>query len=127
MSFAWEYMTGAKTTIWLLFASKDECQPLEFMENLGERERKKVAALLEYTTENGPHRDETRFKHLGGQIFEFKPYGIRLLCFRTDSGYVVVRGHDKSKKRLTQREIAKARDLREAFFNDGEHYVGQTE
>jgi len=91
----------------------------EFIDSLEETDQKKIIALLSYTAENGTSGNPEKFRKLESDIWEFKSYQIRILCF-FDKGRIIITTHGFFKKRgkTPPGEIGKARKLRDAYFSE---------
>lgn len=89
----------------------------EFIEQLEQYEQAKLLSLLEHTADYGPLRNAEKFKKLEGEIWEFKSYQVRLLCF-FDKGRIIITTHGFKKKRdkTPKREIEKAERMREEYL-----------
>ncbi len=89
---------------------KSKSMVREFLEGLGEGNRKQMASLLKYTSENGPPCNEEKFKNLGEGIYEFKTRsGFRILCFWGHSNSIILtHGFSKCKPRRLEAEKKRA-------------------
>ncbi len=109
-------LSGEKFKIYGLFVC-DTCEAEVFLSDLSEKEKSKLIPQLHYTANNGLLRNEQKFKCVGDDIFEFKGFQSRLLCF-FDKGKLIILSHGCIKKRdkLDPSEIKKARKRREEYF-----------
>lgn len=110
---------GSKFTIELLLKADGSSPVCEFLEELSEGDRKKVDTLFELMGEKGRITNDQKFKKLEGtkQIFEFKSFQVRLLCFFAGAGRLVVcRGLIKKKDRHDKQDIQFAEDCREKLI-----------
>lgn len=97
------------------------CEAEEFLKGLSDSEKSKINPLLAYTAHSGLLRNEQKFKCLGDDIFEFKGFQSRLLCF-FDKGKMIIASHGCIKKRnkMDPAEIKKARNRRTEYFRKGD-------
>lgn len=119
---------GAKLTIRAVAypserrGERDKCAVLTFLQEESKRnfeEFSKLSALLEQTAENGPPRNETKFKHLTATdgLYEFKTGGgLRLFCF-FDEGNLIVCTHGflKKKAKTPQSELTRAEAIKKEY------------
>lgn len=96
------------------------CDAENFLNELSDKEKAKITPLLDYTVNNGLIRNEQKFKNIGHDIFEFKGFQSRILCF-FDKGQMIILSHGCIKKRdkLDPSEIKKARSRKEEYFRKG--------
>lgn len=96
------------------------CEADEFIKSLSDYEKSKIAPLLAHTANSGLLHNEQKFKNIGDDIFEFKGFQSRLLCF-FDKGKMIILSHGCIKKRdkLDPAEIKKARKRKEEYFRKG--------
>ena len=97
------------------------CPTLEFFTFLKQNEPAelpKLTALLTFTAENGPPRNEQKFKQIEGTpgLFEFKTTSARVFCF-FDEGSVIVccSGLVKKKGRHSPQDIKTASAWKDAY------------
>lgn len=109
-------LSGDKFNIYGLVIN-DTCEAEVFLRALSEKEKSKIIPHLHYTAKNGLIRNEQKFKNVGDDIFEFKGFQSRLLCF-FDKGGLIILSHGCIKKRdkLAPFEIKKARKRKEDYF-----------
>jgi len=112
-------LTGDKFQIYGLVIN-GTCEAENFLYELSDKEKAKITPLLHYTVNNGLLRNEQKFKHIGDDLFEFKGFQSRILCF-FDKGKLVILSHGCIKKRdkLDPSEIKKARKRKEDYFRKG--------
>lgn len=96
------------------------CEAENFLNELSDKEKTKITPLLHYTANNGLLRNEQKFKSIGDDIFEFKGFQSRVLCF-FDKGRMIILSHGCIKKRnkLDPSEIKKARKRKDNYFSKG--------
>jgi phage-related protein len=87
------------------------CYVIEFIEQLELDEQAKLLSLLERTADYGPPRNTEKFKKLGGDIWEFKSYQVRILCF-----IIATHGFKKKRDKTPKREIERAERMREEYL-----------
>ena len=96
------------------------CEAEDFLKGLSDKEKSKITPLLHYTAHTGLLRNEQKFKNIGDDIFEFKGFQSRLLCF-FDKGKIIILSNGCIKKRdkLDPAEIKKARKRKDEYFRKG--------
>ena len=112
---------GNKLTLYGII-HKDKSMVKEFLESLGGGDRTQMVHLLKYTSDNGPPKNEEKFRNLGDGIYEFKTRtGYRILCFWGKvNSIILTHGCFKCKQRKLQAEKQKALSWRR-------EYVGSVE
>jgi hypothetical protein len=112
-------LNGEKFKIYGLVVN-GSCEAEDFLNELSDKEKSKITPLLQYTANNGLLRNEQKFKNVSDDIFEFKGFQSRLLCF-FDKGKMIIISHGCIKKRdkLDPAEIKKARKRKEEYFRKG--------
>jgi len=112
-------LSGDKFEIYGLVVN-GTCEAECFLNELSDKEKAKITPLLDYTANNGLLRNEQKFKYIRDDIFEFKGFQSRLLCF-FDKGRLIILSHGCIKKRnkLDPSEIKKARKRKEDYFSKG--------
>jgi Phage derived protein Gp49-like (DUF891) len=112
-------LSGDKFKIYGLVVN-GTCEAEDFLEGLSEYEKNKITPPLVYTANTGLLRNEQKFKNIGEDIFEFKGFQSRLLCF-FDKGRIIILSHGCIKKRdkLDPAEIKKAIKRKEEYFRKG--------
>lgn len=93
-----------------LYAIKrgDVCQVCQYIEGLPTEDERQIVALLRRTANNGPPRNEQKFRSLKGvPLYEFKTRGkVRLICFFEKNNIIILtHGFDKPKRKKQQSEI----------------------
>ena len=78
----------------------------------------RLTALFDYTAENGPPKNITKFKYLTGsdQIYEFKAKPLRVFCFFDGSVLICTNGAIKDKHRTDPVDIEAAESWKSAYF-----------
>ena len=81
------------------------CLAQEFIDELEESDQKKIFVLLRYTGDNGPPKNLEKFKKLEEDIWEFKSFQVRLLCFFDKNQLIILtHGFVKKSKKTTKSE-----------------------
>jgi phage-related protein len=104
---------------WTICALEDgsSCPAEEYISNLLEADKKKVFALLERTAAHGPPHNEQKFRKVEGDLFEFKSFQDRLLCFfQPNSVIILTHGFRKKRERIPRGEIQRAERLRRQYL-----------
>lgn len=91
----------------------------EFLSELDEKTRKGIDALFDLLCTTGRIRNKEMFKKIEGtNLFEFKRFQIRLLCFYTDDKKVVLcHAVVKKKDRHKASDLKLAEQRRQAYLN----------
>ena len=77
-----ELYTGQAASVFVLKYSENEILFLESLKKKYPQSHKKLLSMIKNTCEHGLIRDETKYKPLSKNIYEFKPEGIRVLSFK---------------------------------------------
>lgn len=95
------------------------CPAQDYIDGLGAVERKKVLALLLRAGDHWPIVNTEKFKHLEGDIYEFKAGRHRLTCFfQPGARIIITHGFRKQTARTPKPEIARAETIRSQFMED---------
>ncbi len=97
------------------------CETQDFL-NKAERndadELASLLALLDRVSKHGPPKNQEKSRDVGGDIFEFKSKSLRLCWFYdADRMIICIHGFGKPTKKVQDREIKRAGELRAAYFN----------
>jgi hypothetical protein len=114
-------VTGRARTVCALIVN-DRCDFREWFEQIGERPRKRIRAVMVDLAEGGNGGGIERFRHLTGQVYEIKEHSIplRVFCFFHEGNLVVcTHGVTKPKPRRLRDEIDKALALRQRLITEG--------
>ena len=91
-------------------------------DELGESERTKVIALLEYVAEHGPPCNEEKFRHEGHGIYALKTANVRLYGFFDGQRKIVLthgfKKHARGGKKAQTREREHAERIRQLLVAD---------
>jgi hypothetical protein len=107
--------------IWLLRRSPDDREVEKSMFELDRRTLAATAQLLDRTELLGPPRNTEKFRHLSGDVFEFKVHravAMRYFAFRFAAGWVIAVARRKPKQRELLRLIADTQHLHDEFEGD---------
>jgi len=108
--------------VWLLAGDDDRCRAEEFLCGLEFADFTKILVVLSRVDANVAYRHAERFKRLSPSVFEFKTHRHRLLCFRTDRGFVCTDGMKKqksSRSRVSDAAVESAERLSRRFAKEG--------
>jgi len=103
---------GAKFQL-LAIIENGRCHVREFIDSLNGSEQKKMYALLKSAADNGPPKNEEKFKKLNDdELFEFKDFQRRIFC-TFDKGKLIVLTHGfiKKSKKTPKSDIKRAKEL----------------
>lgn len=104
-------------TICALQAGAD-CPAEEYIRSLNESDKKKVLALLKRTAFHGPPHNREKFLKVEDDLFEFKVFQHRILCFfRPGRVIVLTHGFRKKRDRIPSGEIQRAVRLRDDYLS----------
>ena len=100
----------------------NSCQVEEYIKDLDEKDRKKVLALLDHVSENGPPKNIEKSRKIlsSDDIWEFKPTSqIRILWFYNGPGRIVLTHAFRKKRRdIPVREIDRAEAARKSYLEN---------
>jgi len=89
---------------------------LEFLRELTEEDQVKLQALFNWLGANGEIKNRQKFKKVDSDIWEFKSYQIRMLCFFVPGRRVIVtHGFIKKQDGIPPREIKRAKSIRDEW------------
>ena len=79
----------------------------EYLDQLSDRQRKRVDALLKRASEKGPTRNKEQSARLAGEdFFEFKAHQVRVFwCYTPDRQIVLFHGFTKKSNSTPKNEI----------------------
>lgn len=97
------------------------CETQDFFEEAEKNDADELAsmlALLEHAAEHGPPKNKEKSRDVGEGILEFKAKSLRV-CWFYDAGRMIIctHGFGKPTPKVQTREIKRARELRETYFN----------
>lgn len=97
-----------------------ECQARQYIDSLSDSDKKRIIALLEYTSNNGPPKNIEKFRHLKDKLYEFKAGKARLICFfQRNMIIILTHGFDKPKPKKLKAEIDIADKIMQEFLEKG--------
>ncbi len=109
---------GAKFSVWEI-VKDNKAYVSEFVSRLPREIRTRVAQDIRYIAENGPPRNESKFKCEQDGIFAIKRTRdqVRIYCF-FDEGQVILltNGALKKGRKADPEDLARAKRLRKAFL-----------
>lgn len=90
----------------------------DFLNGLEAGERRRVDALFDLLGSNGQIRNKEQFKKIeSSNLFEFKRFQIRLICFFTsDKKVVICHALRKKKDKHSQSDLDYAERMRKKFL-----------
>jgi hypothetical protein len=106
--------------VWSVLAveSGGTCLAIEYIEGLILKDKKRMLALLQRTADHGPLGNIQKFRQLTRDIFEFKSYQDRVLCFFDGEHRIVLtHGYKKKQDKADPVEIQRAERLRAAYLD----------
>lgn len=96
---------GPKFTIEWYFDENGFSESLEYFNEMGLPQKRKILMLFKRIGDFGRISDITKFRNEGDQIFAFKPQPDRLLSFfYTGKKIIVTNGYLKKSQKLPKRE-----------------------
>ena len=117
-----ELRRGRSAAIFAMGTEKD-CQVLDFLKDLAESNGAEAArtwALIDRTVEHGTPKNKEKCRFFSElRVFELKTRGgVRIMAF-WDAGKLIVCSHAFLKKstKTPKREMERAREAREQYFN----------
>lgn len=112
---------GTQKSIELIIESDGSCPVEEFLNSLSQADRRKVDVLFERMALHGRISNDEKFKKLEGSkdIWEFKSFQIRLLCFHAPGKKLVIcKGVIKKRDKHAKADIESAEACREKFIGE---------
>lgn len=108
----------------LAYAPNDRAGHVEaYLNGLSERERKRVAALLQRSAERGPPRNKERCRKVAGEDFwEFKAYQQRIFwCYGKGRQIVLLHGFTKKTSQTPKARLTVGRRRYRQFHDEMEN------
>jgi phage-related protein len=101
------------TAFMIAFARErnDSCPGCEFFDQLGLSDQAKLMALFKIAGDHGKFHNPEKFGDLGGGLYEFKSFQIRMpfAYARSERGLILItHGFIKKKDKASKEEIARA-------------------
>lgn len=112
---------GTQKTIDLFIEADGSCPAEEFLNSLSQSDRRKIDVLFERMGQHGRISNTEKFKKLEGskEVWEFKSFQVRLLCFHAPGKKVVIcKGIIKKRDKHAKSDIEFAEACREKFFGE---------
>jgi hypothetical protein len=111
--------SGQRYTIVYAVCLNEESPGEEFYDQLKDSDKAKLNKLFEYLGDHGAIRNEEKFKKIDESFFEFKSHQIRMPCYFTPDGLVIItHGFVKKKDKMPPAELRRAERIRS---EDEEH------
>jgi len=93
-----------------------QCFVRDFIDGLPKEDKVQIFALFKLILDNGPPKNERKFRSLGEKIFELKTRrGVRILCFFGESNFpnslILTHGFRKPKRNQLRNEKKRALKL----------------
>ncbi len=104
--------------IWLLRRAQNDREVEKAIARLDDRTLAATAQLFDRTELLGPPRNIERFRHLAGDVYEFKVHravAMRYFTFRSSIGWVVVIARRKAKPRELRVLIGETQRIHDEF------------
>ena len=104
--------------IWFLKRDRGDCAIETFLAKLDDRTLTATVQLFDRTEVKGPPHNIEKFRHLRGDVHEFKVHravSVRYLAFGSSIGWVIVLAERKPKAAALRRAIAEAQKLRDEY------------
>lgn len=118
-----KHYAGARYLV-LAYAPSDRAGHVKaYLNSLSERERKRVAALIERSAEHGPPRSKERCRKVAGEDFwEFKAYQQRIFwCYGKERQIVLLHGFTKQDDRTPKAQLTVGRRRCRQFHDEMEN------
>lgn len=109
--------------IWLLRRAPDHREVERVIAGLDDRTLAATAQLFDRCEMLGPPRNVERFRHLRGDVYEFKVHravAMRYLAFRIPDGWVVAIARRKPKPKELRSLMAITQQLHDEFEGDAQ-------
>lgn len=105
-----EQLGSGKSYVLYAVVENGKCLVKEFIDSLTPANQGQIISLINRILENGPPRNEEKFRHLGDKIYELKTRsGVRILVFFGGrKSLVLTHGFFKVASKKLQREKDKA-------------------
>lgn len=116
---------ASRNKIWFVRRDRGDCAVRDFMMGLDQRTFAATVQLFDRTELGGPPRNVEKFRHLRGDVYEFKVHravAVRYLAFQAPSGWVVASAQGRPKGAALQSTILDAQRLHDELGrSDGGH------
>jgi hypothetical protein len=113
--------------IWLLEGDSGRCEVESFLLELTDQDLAKFIAVFKRVDADPSFRHPERFQLMEHPVYEFKIFKYRVLCFKTGSDYVCVKGMKKRKSghlRTTDDSIKAIKRIAREFEENGTYHAG---
>ncbi|MFA5845146.1 MAG: hypothetical protein WC971_10005 [Coriobacteriia bacterium] len=108
--------------IWFLRRDRGDCAIETFLAELDDRTLTATVQLFDRTELAGPPHNVEKFRHLRGDVHEFKIHravAVRYLAFGANIGWVIVLALRKPKIAALQRAIAEVQRVHDEYEGAG--------
>ena len=104
-------LRGTAYEVFAYARSDADCQVATYLEQLGDRNRKRVTALLERAANHGPPRNQEKSRKVAGEHFwEFKAHQQRIFwCYAIERRIVLLYGFSKKTTQTPSRHVEAGR------------------
>lgn len=104
--------------IWFLCRERGESRAQSFFMGLDDRTFAATVQLFDRTEIHGPPHNKEKFRHLKGDVYEFKVHraqAVRYLAFAADDGWIVAFARQKNRKHGLRDMIAETQRLHDEY------------
>ncbi|MBA7656584.1 hypothetical protein ES703_64510 [subsurface metagenome] len=101
-----------------VFVDGNKCECIDYIESLEKKTKLKLKARMNVMANKGIIRNTDIFKYLEDKIYEFKADYSRVYCFFEQNTIICTNGADKAKRKITKRQIDKAKKIRKQYFEE---------
>jgi hypothetical protein len=112
----------SQNKIWFVRRDRGDCPVQDFLMGLDRRTFAATVYLLDRTELEGPPRNVEKFRHLRGDVYEFKVHravAVRYVAVRTHGGWVVASAQGKPKGAAPQSAVTEAQRLHDELGRSG--------
>jgi hypothetical protein len=111
-----QIIRGTKCAVEYAQRSNGAMEAKEWLERQKVGIQAKFDHLFRVLADTGRISNEEHFKHLEGEIWEFKRDSDRILAFRERNSWYLTHHFRKGRRRCPPREITRAETIREEFL-----------
>jgi mRNA-degrading endonuclease RelE of RelBE toxin-antitoxin system len=89
----------------------------EFFSKLNKADKDRILQKINYIADNGPPKNEEKFRYEGDGIYAIKQNQVRIYCF-FDSGKMIILTHGfmKKDKKANPNQLEKAKNIKNYYF-----------
>ena len=108
---------GAFHTIELAVAANDRCPGKKFLDDLSKVDREKFLRIIKRLADKGKVANPKQFKKIEGEkFFEFKNFQIRMPCYFSPDGRVIItHGFIKKGESIEPEQINRMKRIRDEY------------